>query len=139
MFKATSKFGVEFDSFADFVSFGLAPAALIYFRLLHSRQWEGWYRTALMVTAGLYVVALAVRLARFNVTTSAGETMFVGVPGTLVGAVVGSAYLTWAKYHLGEGLLDYAPALLIGCALLMVCGLRMPKLAAQEQALPPSR
>ena len=135
LFKATSQFGVEFDSFADFVSFGLAPAALIYFRLLHSGQWEGWYRTALTAAAGLYVVALAVRLARFNVTTSAKDAMFVGVPGTLVGSVVASAYLAWDKYHLGEGLLDYAPALLLGGAFLMVCGLRMPKLKLRKSRL----
>src|SRR5690348_1045570 len=61
---ATSQFGVEFDSFADFVSFGVAPAALFYFRLAGVVP-----RPLAAVAAGLHAVALAVRLARFNIMT----------------------------------------------------------------------
>src|SRR5207244_10742029 len=81
--KATSGFGVEFDSFADFVTFGIAPAALVYFRLEAHTAHADWLAAA----AGLYVLALAVRLSRFNITTG-GESVFYGIPGTMVGAVV---------------------------------------------------
>jgi CDP-diacylglycerol--serine O-phosphatidyltransferase len=131
LFNATSKFGMEFDSFADFVSFGIAPAALVYFRLVSTGHWEGWHRTALMAAAGLFVLALAVRLARFNIA-SGGEKIFYGVPGTLVGATGASGYLTWSKYGLDESLLAICPAFLVIFAVLMVCSLRLPKLIVRK-------
>ncbi|HSN98552.1 MAG TPA: CDP-alcohol phosphatidyltransferase family protein, partial [Candidatus Nanopelagicales bacterium] len=94
LLKATSRFGVEFDSFADFVSFGVAPAALVHYRLLALGPLPGALRAALMAAAGLYVVALAVRLARFNITTG-DESVFQGIPGTLMGALLATGYLTW--------------------------------------------
>jgi len=131
LFNATSEFGLQFDSFADFVVFGIAPAALIYFKLVGSAQFEGWYRTAVIVSAGMYVVALAVRLARFNIADG-DSSIFYGVPGTLMGAVVAAAYLTWAKYELGEALLAYSPAMLAIGAALMVSSLHMPKLKVRK-------
>lgn len=126
LFRATSKFGVEFDSFADFVTFGIAPAALMYFRL------RGAGMTGVLVAgACLYVVALAVRLSRFNITAGAGG-YFAGIPGTLMGAVLASGYLTWGKYHLPEALLRFSPALLIVAAALMVSNLRLPKLKMRK-------
>jgi CDP-diacylglycerol--serine O-phosphatidyltransferase len=120
---ATSKFGVEFDSFADFVSFGVAPAALFYFKLGGS--------VPVAVTAGLYVVALAARLSRFNITTG-GESVFHGAPGTLVGAVLASAFLAFDKHHLLPAILAYSPAALAAGAVLMVSTLRIPKLKMRK-------
>lgn len=127
LLKATSKFGVEFDSFADFVVFGIAPAALVYYRVLAIGPLPPWQKLALMGTSGLYALALAVRLSRFNITTS-GESVFLGIPGTLMGAIVGSAFLTWEKYKLPEQILFYSPILLVIAALLMVSTVRLPKL-----------
>jgi CDP-diacylglycerol--serine O-phosphatidyltransferase len=127
LLKATSKFGVEFDSFADFVVFGIAPAALVYYRVLATGQLVGWQKTALMITSGLYALALAVRLSRFNITTG-GESIFLGIPGTLMGGIVASAFLTWDKYKLAEALLLYSPGLLVVAAVLMVSTVRLPKL-----------
>ncbi len=134
LLKATSDFGLQFDSFADFVAFGIAPAALIYFRLTATGHWEGAHRSLLLAAAGLYVVALAVRLARFNITAADGK-MFQGVPGTLMGAVMASGYLTWSKYGMGEALLSYCPAYLLIFAGLMVSSLRLPKLAVRKSRL----
>ncbi len=125
--KATSGFGVEFDSFADFVAFGIAPAALVYFRL----EATSAHPTLLALAAVLYVVALAVRLARFNITTG-GEAVFFGIPGTLCGAVVAAGYLTAHKYGLPEPFYGYAPILLVVAALAMVSSLRLPKLKARK-------
>ena len=58
--KASSKFGAELDSLSDFVSFGVAPAILMYQWCLHSLPHWGWIFT-LMFSAGM-----AMRLARFN-------------------------------------------------------------------------
>ena len=128
--KATSDFGVQFDSFADFVAFGIAPAALIYYRLLQGGD-AGDIAPVPMAAAGLYVLALAVRLARFNITTG-GEKIFFGIPGTLVGAVIASGYLTFAKYELIEPVLRAAPAVLVISALLMISTVRIPKLTVRK-------
>jgi CDP-diacylglycerol---serine O-phosphatidyltransferase len=125
--KATSGFGVEFDSFADFVSFGVAPAALIYFRLEAHTAHVDWLAAA----AGLYVLALAIRLSRFNITTGA-ESVFYGIPGTMVGAVIAAGYLTASKYHVPEAAIAYAPALLVLGAIAMISTVRLPKLKARK-------
>jgi len=129
--KATSEFGVQFDSFADFVVFGIAPAALIYFRLLATNQYAGWGEIALTIAAGLYVVALAVRLARFNIAAG-HKGLFFGIPGTLMGAIVAASYLSWDKYALSPKILVYGPVLLLVGALLMVSSIRIPKLAVRK-------
>ena len=59
--KGTSRFGAELDSLADFIDFGVAPAVLLYFWSLNEINSFGWF--AVLV----YVVACALRLARFNV------------------------------------------------------------------------
>jgi CDP-diacylglycerol---serine O-phosphatidyltransferase len=128
---ATSKFGVEFDSFADFCAFGIAPAALVYFRLMATGDYVGLPKLGLMISAGFYVLALAIRLSRFNVTVS-DAAMFQGVPGTLLGAVVAAGYLTWDHYGLHEAALVYSPAYLVLFAALMVSSLRIPKLAVRK-------
>jgi CDP-diacylglycerol--serine O-phosphatidyltransferase len=73
--KTTSQFGVEFDSQADLVSFGVAPGVLVYYWALV--PWGTWG----LVAACLYVVCGALRLARFNVQARTVEKKdFVGLP-----------------------------------------------------------
>ncbi len=72
---ATSKFGVQYDSLADLISFGLAPALLAFSWALRSYSRFGW------LAAFLFVVCGALRLARFNVMSAAGDTKyFKGLP-----------------------------------------------------------
>jgi CDP-diacylglycerol---serine O-phosphatidyltransferase len=134
LLNATSKFGVEFDSFADFVAFGIAPAGLLYYRLIATGHFVGWQKTAVMIVAGMYALALAVRLARFNITTG-GESVFFGLPGTLLGAIIASGFLTWEKFKLSEGILLYSPAVLVLGAVLMVSTVRLPKLKLRKNKL----
>ncbi|MBM4359003.1 MAG: CDP-alcohol phosphatidyltransferase family protein [Deltaproteobacteria bacterium] len=124
---ATSEFGVQFDSFADFVSFGIAPAALVYFKLAPTSSTPGFVAAA----SALYTVALSVRLARFNITTG-GEGVFFGIPGTFMGALVGSSFLTAAKYGMPESVYGYFPSLLVVGAFAMVSTVRLPKLKPRE-------
>ncbi|MSN95596.1 CDP-diacylglycerol--serine O-phosphatidyltransferase [Campylobacter sp. FMV-PI01] len=71
----TSKFGVEFDSFADIVAFGVAPAVLFYTFVGNEFGKIGSLAT------GIFVVFGAIRLARFNITTSQNEpNVFIGLP-----------------------------------------------------------
>lgn len=72
---ATTKFGVQYDSLADLVSFGIAPALLAFSWALRPYGRFGWLAAFLFVACG------ALRLARFNVQTSSGEVKyFKGLP-----------------------------------------------------------
>ena len=79
----TSQFGVEFDSLADVVSFGVAPAVLVYvFALDPWGTWGGF-------GAALFAVCGALRLARFNVQTlTAEKSYFTGLPIPAAAAMV---------------------------------------------------
>jgi len=71
----TSQFGVEFDSLADLVSFGVAPAVLAYYWALVPWKTWGWLAACLFVLCG------ALRLALFNVQIRTAEkSHFVGLP-----------------------------------------------------------
>lgn len=119
----TSKFGVEFDSLADIVAFGVAPAMLLYFY-----TGMGYGRYGILVSA-LFVIFGAIRLARFNISTGNSE------PGLFIGLPIPSAAITislWILLDLQYGiLLQYSAeyvllplALLLG--ILMVSNIRYP-------------
>ena len=73
--KATSQFGVEYDSLSDLISFGMAPAVLFYVWALQPFERIGW------LAAFLYLICGALRLARFNVTTAKlSGKYFQGLP-----------------------------------------------------------
>jgi CDP-diacylglycerol--serine O-phosphatidyltransferase len=75
LMKATSQFGVEFDSLADVVSFCAAPAFILYSFALFELPRAAWFGAALFVICG------ALRLARFNVQTgTVDKRFFVGLP-----------------------------------------------------------
>ena len=73
--KATSQFGVEYDSLSDLISFGVAPAILLYLWGLEPFGRLGWVAAFLFMTCG------ALRLARFNVMASSSpKNYFQGLP-----------------------------------------------------------
>ena len=83
---SSTAFGVQLDSLADVVSFGLAPAILAF-------TWGLWPLDRLGWAAGfIYVTAAAMRLARFNIqtTTATDKRYFVGLPSPAAGAVIAS-------------------------------------------------
>ena len=116
----TSEFGVEFDSLADIISFGIAPAILSFSWGLASLGRLGW-------AAGfLFVAAAAMRLARFNIQSAAGgdKRYFVGMPSPAAAAIPAATV-----YAYPWGLLDYraalpALAMVLLPALLMVSTIR---------------
>lgn len=83
--KATSRFGVEYDSLADAVSFGLAPALLAF----HAGHLQDFRRTGFAI-AFLYVACAALRLARFNVQPSRYSGRFEGLPSPAAAGMVAS-------------------------------------------------
>lgn len=73
--RTTSQFGIEFDSLADLVSFGVAPALIIYQWALSPLGRIGW------LAAFLFVVCGALRLARFNTQVdTVSSDYFIGLP-----------------------------------------------------------
>jgi CDP-diacylglycerol--serine O-phosphatidyltransferase len=86
--KATSDFGAEFDSMADLVSFGVAPGVLVFNAGLQVAgvEVESGQFWVLLVACGVFVLAGAMRLARFNIGTGTpGRGWFTGVPITAAG------------------------------------------------------
>jgi len=116
-----SRFGVEFDSLADIVAFGAAPAMLMY-------HYVGldYGRYGVLISA-LFVIFGAIRLARFNVMTAQTEpSVFIGVPIPTAAAFVAVLVLLFTKYGGQE---SYGWIMLIGgmlTALLMVSNIRYP-------------
>jgi len=86
-----SPFGREFDSLADIVSFGVAPALMVYRIVLHEFPNAGW------VIASVYLVCGALRLARFNCLAAADSTAankeFRGFPIPAAAGVIASITL----------------------------------------------
>ncbi|GAB6075004.1 CDP-diacylglycerol--serine O-phosphatidyltransferase [Nautilia lithotrophica] len=115
----TSKFGVEFDSLADIVAFGVAPAMLLFFAI-----GEHYGRFGALVS-GLYVVFGAIRLARFNVTTNENDPRyFIGLPIPTAAVVLGSWVMLDVSYKSGFDLFILVGALFLG--LIMVSNFRYP-------------
>ena len=86
LIKGTSKVGKELDSLTDVISFGVAPSFVMYFWLLNNLGKFGW------LLCLIYVVCVALRLARFNVSSneepSWRDNFFEGVPSPAGGILV---------------------------------------------------
>jgi CDP-diacylglycerol--serine O-phosphatidyltransferase len=92
--RSTSSFGVQYDSLADLVAFGVAPGFLVYTWAL--RPWGRWGWLAALA----YVVCAALRLARFNVQVGTVEKRhFVGLPSPAAADVIGATVLLF--YYVG--------------------------------------
>ena len=91
---STSRFGVEYDSIADMVSFGIAPALLIYNWALVPLGNRGW------LIAALFALCAALRLARFNIQVeNPKRTHYTGIPSTMAGGIVASTvlFVSWLE------------------------------------------
>ncbi len=86
LIKGTSKVGKELDSLTDMISFGVAPAFIMYFWNLNSLGRFGW------LLCLIYVICVALRLARFNINSnqesSWKDNFFEGVPSPAGGILV---------------------------------------------------
>ncbi len=130
--KATSLIGVQLDSFSDFVTFGLAPAALLSraLPLLAPATFGGAPgSTILIAVVAAYALAAALRLAKFNVTTAVDDPRFFrGLPSTSSGGLLASAFLAHRELQLGAGAAIGLFAWMCVNAVLMVSNLPQPKL-----------
>lgn len=95
--RASSEFGVEYDSLSDVVAFGVAPAALVYCWALRPLGAIG------IVAPALYVVCAALRLARFNVQVdTADKRRFVGLPVPGAAVMIGALALAYSYLALNS-------------------------------------
>lgn len=122
--RISSAFGGEFDSFADWVSFGLAPAIMVYLLALKDYGRPGF------LLAFLYVLAGAFRLARFNLkaaeTQDSGPSLtFTGLPIPVAGGFIAILILLFGLYqdeHPGRTLpllFNQVPALRAGIPIIV--------------------
>ncbi len=138
MIGRTSLFGAEFDSLADVISFGMAPALMVFFLILAPREDYQWFRDYGWLIAFIYLLCGAVRLARFNVITHPllyrGEAEsskdFVGLPipaaaGTVASMVLLLLNLSANARELRQWALAL-PFILILVSFLMVSTIRYP-------------
>jgi len=115
-----SAFGAEYDSLSDLVSFGVAPALLVYEWSLSDLGRIGW------LAAFIYLTCAALRLARFNTQVgTADKRYFQGLPSPAAAGVIAS--MIWLKFwnfeyfDIGVVSLSYY----IGIAITIICGLLM--------------
>lgn len=135
--KKESPFGREFDSLADIVSFGVAPAFLVYRIVLQEFVQTGW------MVAAIYLVCGGIRLARFNLLEQMGSKKshgdFVGFPipsaaGLVVSVTMLMMSLQEHERHLGNWRF-VLPALMLILSWMMVSNVRFPTFKTVEWTL----
>ncbi len=115
-----SDFGKEYDSLADMISFGIAPALVVYAWALQAMGKVGW------LAAFLYTAAAALRLARFNTQVdSVDRGFFQGLASPAAAALVMGMVWVGADYQVeGDEYAGLAFVLTIAAGLLMVSNVR---------------
>ena len=124
--KSSTAFGVQLDSLADVVSFGLAPAILAF-------TWGLWPLKRLGWAAGfIYVTAAAMRLARFNIQTTAAadKRYFVGMPSPAAAGVIAATVYLFPYGPRDQQTALAALAMVVIPALLMVSTIRFRSVKA---------
>lgn len=134
-----SLFGKEFDSIADIVSFGVAPALMVFFLILSPTEDFPFFQQLGWIIGFIYLLCAGVRLARFNVITNplvqkmttqnldtnGSLSYFRGLPVPPAAGVVSSLVLVLLSYNLKAWAL-LLPFLLILISVLMVSNIHYP-------------
>ena len=118
--RTQSAFGAEYDSLADMVSFGAAPALVMYEWALRDMGRIGW------IAAFVYCVGAALRLARFNTQLSvADKRFFTGLPSPAAAALVAGMIWVLNDYQVKGGQVKwYAAALTLYAGITMVSNVK---------------
>jgi len=133
-----SLFGAEFDSIADVISFGIAPALLMFFFIISPTQGIMWFRNVGWFVGFIYLLCAAIRLARFNVITNPllhrntndSNKDFIGLPVPAAAGTVGALVLFLITLVESDKSLNRwalaLPFLMVLIAVLMVSHVRYP-------------
>ena len=139
--KSVSEFGKQLDSLCDLVSFGVAPAVLVFaVYLQHSPREGSFVGKSGAFVAIIYVICAALRLARFNTYQADKRDSFVGLPSPAAGATVAAFVLFLDFFEFSKSNFEYYAVgfitLLMGY--LMVSTVRYPKDRMKSFVLAPS-
>jgi len=120
LINAQSAFGAEYDSLSDMVSFGVAPALVVYSSSLYTLGKVGW------LISFLYTAAAALRLARFNTQIeTADKRYFQGLSSPSAAAIVASIVWIGEDFAVNHEVLTIVSAILtLFAALMMVSNVR---------------
>lgn len=126
-----TRFGREFDSFADFVTFGVAPMAMIYSAFIETLGGWTW------AICGLFLVAGAFRLIRQNLTyETIGYKRYIGLPITSSGIVLAGFVLMADHYYGGMAMPGLLAGIVLALMVLMVSTINFPKFRLFKQGSP---
>ncbi len=131
---SSSTFGLQMDSLADLVAFGVAPAVLVLSALMGDKpivHFEWWRGLRYLSYVGIFwfVIASALRLAKFNVLSeNYGKDYFFGIPTTVCGAFVAILFLVATRYPILTPSLQLLPATMLLLGFLMVSRVPRPKI-----------
>ena len=120
MTKTTSDFGMQYDSLADVISFGMAPAFLCYAWVLKPFGRIGW------MAAFLYLLCAALRLARFNTTKEVQNQYFIGLATPAAAAVIASILIAFEDLFGSRVHPGFMVAIVYILAFLMVSNIKYP-------------
>ncbi len=141
LLNASSRFGMELDSLSDLITFGVAPGVLVLGIMTGGEPSGqlapagGLLRAATYTGCFFFVIATALRLAKFNVLADDyGKDFFFGFPTTAAGALVAVSYLTAIKYGLPIMFVKALPGLLLLLGLLMVSRMPLPAYSRRQAA-----
>ena len=119
--KTTSAFGMQYDSLADIITFGMAPAFLAYAWVLKPFGRLGW------MAAFLFLLCTALRLARFNVTKpDTHGSHFIGLPSPAAAVVVASIVIAFEELFATKINPFIMVMVIYGLAFLMVSNIKYP-------------
>lgn len=139
MTNTVSRFGMEFDSLADVVSFGVAPAAMVYrcsLALYDISPWRRFGHVGFFIVA-IYAGCAALRLARYNSRIEDESKSFSGIPSPGAAGLIASYFLLVTSRTFPDGLAEWLnmfilPLMTAAVGLLMVSTVRYPAPAKQE-------
>jgi len=96
-YNLSTEFGVQLDSFGDFLSFVIVPTMFIYFAVIDGKELEFLNTTFVAFTFIYYIISGLRRLIQFNINTDAGSVSkyFTGVPTPLGAILLWVIYLGW--------------------------------------------
>ena len=120
MTKTTSDFGMQYDSLADVISFGMAPAFLCYAWVLKPFGRIGW------MAAFLYLLCAALRLARFNTAKEVQNQYFIGLATPAAAAVIASILIAFEDLFGSRVHPGFMVAIVYILAFLMVSNIKYP-------------
>ena len=138
---ASSEFGAQFDSLADLIAFGLAPAFTVFFT--YKKLCPDWFQAngvLLIVTFAIYVLCAAMRLAKYNACDSdTYHHHFSGLPSTFAGAI-NAILVVFLKskglFENTESTMIFLPVfVMLVTGILMVSPLFLPKLQPRRNQL----